>query len=99
MNIEFLKNAGQIAGLGGLALGVFLPLHRQLLSRNNLFSRLTRGQTFRILRLFLILVWSIAALAARGKSGLGPGKASRRTSSTGKSPPPPFFKGGRRRPR
>jgi hypothetical protein len=50
---EVLRMVGQIAGLGGLALGIFLLLFRQI--------RLPSA-TRRHLTLFMWLVWSIAAL-------------------------------------
>jgi len=59
MNIEILKTVGQIAGIGGIALGVFLLLFRDVI-RKKIFPSLTKEQGYRILVLFLILVWSVA---------------------------------------
>lgn len=59
MDLAFLKTAGAVAGIGGLALGVFLILFRDFL-RRALFPQLSKMHAFRLLRLFLILVWSVA---------------------------------------
>lgn len=59
METELLKTLGQIAGIGGIALGVFLLLFRDLISKR-IFPTLTRDQSFRLLRLIVILVWSVA---------------------------------------
>ena len=55
MDIDLLKIVGQIAGIGGLALGVFLLLFRDLL-RKRIFPRLTKKQGFRLLSLIAVLV-------------------------------------------
>ncbi len=61
MDVELLKSVGQIAGIGGISLGVFLLLLRELV-RKMTFPQLTKAQTFRIIRLFLLLTWSIAVI-------------------------------------
>ena len=61
MNVDILKIVGQIAGIGGLALGVFLILFKEVI-RKNIFPNLTKEQGFKIIKLVLILVWSIAVL-------------------------------------
>lgn len=63
--MQTIETMGKIAGIGGLALGVFLLLFRDVI-RKNIFAGLTREQSFRIIRLILILVWSItlAGIAA-----------------------------------
>ena len=73
METELLKTLGQIAGIGGISLGVFLLLFRDLI-RKKIFPILTKDQAFRLLRLIAILVWSIAiagigAWIWGGKSG------------------------------
>lgn len=59
MNVETLNTVGQIAGIGGLALGVFLLLFREII-RKRIFPQLTKSQSFRLLMTMTILVWTIA---------------------------------------
>jgi hypothetical protein len=54
-----LKVVGQVAGVAGIALGVFLLLFRDVI-RKQIFPELTKQQAYRLLTLVLILVWSIA---------------------------------------
>lgn len=61
MDIQLLKIVGQVAGLGGLALGIFLLLFKDLLKKIAA-PALTKGQWFKVVMTFMILVWSIAAL-------------------------------------
>lgn len=65
MNIELFKTLGQIAGIGGVALGVFLILFRELI-RKSIFSTLKKDDAFRLLRLIALLIWivAIAGIAA-----------------------------------
>lgn len=58
-DITILETAGRIAGIGGLALGVFLILFRNLLRKLNL-PGLTKDQSFKVVVIFMVLVWSIA---------------------------------------
>ena len=57
MDIELLKTVGQIAGIGGLALGVFLFLFRDLI-RKAIFPTLKKEDAYKLLRLVAVLVWS-----------------------------------------
>jgi hypothetical protein len=50
---------GKIAGIAGVALGVFLLLYRDIL-RKRIFSRLPPVESYRILRLIIVLTWTIA---------------------------------------
>ena len=59
METELLKTVGQIAGIGGIALGVFLLLYRDII-RKKIFPTLTKQQGFQLLMLISVLVWSIA---------------------------------------
>jgi flagellar basal body-associated protein FliL len=59
MTHEILKVVGQVAGLAGVALGVLLIVFREFL-RKTIFANLTREQSFRLLKLLLLLTWSIA---------------------------------------
>lgn len=52
---------GKIAGIGGLALGTLLILFRDVV-RKNIFSNLTREQSYKLLRLIIVLVWSVAII-------------------------------------
>jgi hypothetical protein len=61
MNLETLKVFGQIAGLAGLSLGVVLILFREII-RKKIFPDLTREHAYRLLRLIVVLVWSIAVI-------------------------------------
>ena len=61
MEPNILRIAGQVAGIGGLALGVFLLLFRQFI-RQRIFRALNQKQSYKILVLFLVLVWSVAVL-------------------------------------
>ena len=56
-----LTTVGQIAGFGGLALGVFLLLFRDII-RKQIFPQLTKKDAYRLLRLISICVFLIAAL-------------------------------------
>jgi len=61
---EVLKTVGQIAGIGGLALGILLLLYRDVI-RLKVFPKLTQDQAFAVIVVLLVLVWSVAI------SGLG----------------------------
>jgi len=64
MDYELVKTLGQIAGIGGISFGVLLLLFRDVI-RKRIFPTLTKQQGFRLIVLFLVLVWS-AALAGLG---------------------------------
>jgi hypothetical protein len=59
MDTGILKIAGQVAGIGGLALGVFLLLFREII-RKNIFPKLPPAEAYRLLRLITVAVWSVA---------------------------------------
>ncbi len=61
MEHEILKTFGKIAGIGGLCLGIFLLVFREII-RNNFLSQLNRRESYKIIRLILILVWTIAVI-------------------------------------
>jgi len=61
MTAETLGLLGQVAGVAGIALGVLLILFRDFL-RKSIFASLTKDQSYRLLRLLLVLVWSIAII-------------------------------------
>jgi hypothetical protein len=59
MDADVLKIVGQVAGIGGLALGVFLLLFRDII-RKNIFPKLPSVEAYRLLRLITGAVWSVA---------------------------------------
>jgi nitrate reductase gamma subunit len=59
MNVEFFKTLGQWAGIGGIALGVFLLLFREVI-RKSIFPKLNKNDAHKFLRLVMILIWSVA---------------------------------------
>jgi hypothetical protein len=61
MDSGFLKTLGQILGIGGLALGVFFILFRDLL-RKSIFPTLKKDDAYRLLRLIAVLIWSVAVV-------------------------------------
>jgi hypothetical protein len=83
MDLKIVEEAGKIAGLGGLALAVFLLLFMAVIKNTRLFSRMTADQTFKIVRQFLYLTFVIAAL------GLGAWVYARAADAKPPGPPPP----------
>jgi hypothetical protein len=65
MDPTILKTVGEIAGIGGLSLGVVLLLFRDVI-RKNIFPLLGVVEAYKLLRLIVILVFMIgvAGLAA-----------------------------------
>ncbi len=59
MEPDLLGTLGRIAGIGGIALGVFLLLFRDVI-RQKIFPQLTKQQSYRIILTFMILTWSVA---------------------------------------
>src|SRR3954452_11426105 len=59
MDAQVLRTVGQVAGIGGLALGVFLLLFRDII-RKNIFPKLPPAEAYRLLRLITGAVWSVA---------------------------------------
>jgi hypothetical protein len=59
MDAAVLKAVGQVAGIGGLALGVFLLLFREII-RKKIFPKLPPAEAYRLLRLITLAVWSVA---------------------------------------
>ncbi len=58
MPTQILAIVGQIAGIGGLALGVFLIIYKCFIQGKS-FSTLTSLQSYKIFKMFLILVFVI----------------------------------------
>jgi len=63
--MELMKIVGQVAGLGGIALGMFLIIGRDIV-RKNIFSSLTKEQSFKLINTLIILTWSLAAFGVAG---------------------------------
>jgi hypothetical protein len=61
IDVELLKTLGQVLGIGGLALGVFFLLFRELI-RKSIFPTLKKDDAYRLLRLITVLVWSVAVI-------------------------------------
>lgn len=59
METQLLSTLAQIAGIGGVALGVFLLIFRDVI-RKKIFPQLTKQQAYRLLTLALVLTWSVA---------------------------------------
>jgi hypothetical protein len=58
---KVLVVVGQIAGIGGIAIGTFLLLSRELM-RKAIFPRLSRPEGFRLLNRIVFYAWTIAIL-------------------------------------
>ena len=86
MNAELLKTLGEALGIGGVALGIFFLLFREVI-RKKIFPTLKRDDAYRLLRLITVLIWSVAVIGiaawmwgdARAPGGL--------TSTTGPQSP------------
>ena len=59
MDSEIIKIVGQVAGIGGLVLSVFLLLFRDIIQKK-IFPQLTKKQGFQLLVLISVLVWTLA---------------------------------------
>ena len=57
--VELLKAVGVVAGIGGITIGTFLILFREVI-RKKIFSTLTKSDSYRLMRWIIILVWSVA---------------------------------------
>jgi hypothetical protein len=61
MDAGLLKTLGQLLGIGGLALGVFFLLFREVI-RKSIFPTLKKDDAYRLLRLITVLIWSVAVI-------------------------------------
>ena len=61
MEAEILEALGQVAGIGGIALGVLLLVFRDVV-RKAIFPKLSPDHGYRLLRLIVVSVWSVALL-------------------------------------
>ena len=61
MDADLLKNVGMVAGIGGVALAVLMTVFREVI-RKNIFAQLDSQAGYRLLRLMLLLTWSVAII-------------------------------------
>jgi hypothetical protein len=61
MEVGLLKTLGQALGIGGVALGIFFLLFRELI-RKSIFPKLNKNDAYRFLRLISVLIWSVAVI-------------------------------------
>ena len=61
MDTELLKSLGQVLGIGGLSLGVFFMLFREL-ARKSIFPALKKDDAYQLLRLISVLIWSVTVI-------------------------------------
>lgn len=59
MDTELIKAFGQAAGIGGLALGVFLLIAKELI-RKAIFSSLTKQQSSKVILILAFMAWTTA---------------------------------------
>ena len=59
MENEVLQTVGQIAGIGGLAIGVLLLVFRQIIAKS-IFPKLKQDHAYSLLRLISVLVFVVA---------------------------------------
>ena len=57
MDAGLLKTLGQVLGIGGLALGIFFLLFREII-RKSIFPTLKKDDAYKLLRLMSVLIWS-----------------------------------------
>ena len=58
MEVDLFSILGKIAGIGGLSLGVVLLIFRKIIQKD-IFPKLTKNHSFKIIKLTIIAVWSI----------------------------------------
>ena len=86
MDSSLVENLGKIAGIGGIALGVFLLLFKEII-RKTIFRTLTKEHSYKAIRLILLLIWSVAIsgilawLYVNGKESSGRQSSDRSTPS------------------
>ena len=61
MDAGLLKALGQALGIGGVALGVFFLLFREVI-RKSIFPKLKKDDAYRLLRFITVLIWSVAVI-------------------------------------
>ena len=78
METETLKVLGQVAGIGGIALGVFMVLFRDLIRGvfQNIFPQLTKQQATEIIKMAMFFIWSLALVGILAWAGIFGGSSS-----------------------
>jgi hypothetical protein len=76
-----LEAIGKVAGIGGIALGVLLFVFRDVI-RRKIFSRLPAAETYRLMRLIIVLTF-IAACVGIAAWVVGSGIVVQMTSGNG----------------
>lgn len=61
MEASILKVIGQVAGIGGISIGVLLIIFRNII-RKNIFPKFKNEEAYKIIRLIIILTFVIAVL-------------------------------------
>jgi hypothetical protein len=61
MDAGLLKTLGQTLGIGGVAVGIFFLLFRELI-RKSIFPKLDKDDAYRFLRLVSVMIWSVAVI-------------------------------------
>ena len=59
MDAELIRLMGQVAGIGGLAIGALLLIFRDVI-RKEIFPNLTRQQAFHVIQLLIVLTFLVA---------------------------------------
>ena len=81
MDESILKAVGQIAGIGGLSLGVLLIVFRDVI-RKKIFPQLRKDDAYRLLRLITVLTFLIALAGIAAWTWSGRDNAEARQQST-----------------
>jgi hypothetical protein len=61
METSIIRIVAQVAGIGGISMGILLILFREII-RKKIFPNLTKNQGYQLLKLIIFLVWGIAVL-------------------------------------
>lgn len=61
MDQSVMQTFGKVAGIGGLGLGVFLLLFREII-RKQVFPKLKEESAFRLIRQFMLLTFSVSVV-------------------------------------
>ncbi|MCP4349387.1 MAG: hypothetical protein GY795_28235 [Desulfobacterales bacterium] len=62
IDVQIIKVVGQIAGIGGISLGIFLLLFKEIIKKNIFPKFKNEKLSYNLLRLIIISVWSIAVV-------------------------------------
>lgn len=94
MEIQLLEGVGKIAGIGGLALGVFVLLFRELI-RKSIFPTLSDDHAYSVIHQFMYLTFAVAVCGigawtyVSANASPAPSNGPRHESrTTGQSPQP-----------